>query len=157
MFFFKILEFYYNLKAKFEDQDMFVFADNQTYVIYHELTATIPLFSDESEALKVFYEAILKLKYYHDYKLYGYEAVKFLYSPVFEEKLLDYVERAIKFDLHHRERVPFTRAIMQLKLAQDSWKYEDIRYNDDKIFVFPKYNEGRPLIKKMRVSGENKV
>ncbi len=153
----KILALYFELKIRFEDRDMFVHVIDKEYVYHYEMVSTLPLFEQQFDAFMTFFEGLMQLKYYHDHRLYGYEAVQFLYSASFEGELLDFVDRSLRFDLQHRERIPYTRATMQLKLSQDSWKYEDIRFNDDKIFVFPKYNEGRPLIKKIHVSGTNSV
>lgn len=148
---------YYTLFAKHGREEFFVLAKNQPYMMYYDYTSTVPYFKDKNEALESMYKALMQLKYYNDRGLCGYEAVKFFFSYQLESDLIHFFERTFLFDLQHKEPLPFTRATMQLKLSQDLWKYQDKRFNQDRIFVFPKYNEGRALVKKMNVCGDNIV
>lgn len=60
-------------------------------------------------------------------------------------------------DLPYKDAEITTRAEMQLTLSQDSWKYQDVIFTDDRIFVFPKYVSGIPVLKKLKTCGGNVV
>lgn len=119
-FFLKILELYYTLLVKHGEEELFVLAINQPYLMYYDYVDTIPFFKNKNEALHSMYKAIMQLKYYSDRGLCGYEAVKFFYSAELESELIHFFERSFFFDLLHKDPLPYTRATMQLKLPQDS-------------------------------------
>lgn len=119
-FFLKVLELYYTLLVEHGEKEFFVLVKNQLYLLYYDHASTIPCFSDKGEALKSLYKSIMQIKYYSDRRLYGYEAVHFFFSSKLESDLIHFFERAFRFDLQHKEFLPYTRATMQLKLSQDA-------------------------------------
>lgn len=154
LFIYKILDLFYTLKKKvLSSSIMYIY--NKEYSFWYQPLSSIVI-NNEPEWIS-FFKTILELKKCHELNIIDHDPITLLFSDAFETMLLEYIIYLYNVDIPYQEASIQTRAQMQITLYQDSWKYQDTSYSDDRIFVFPKYILGIPVIKKLKTCGGNVV
>ncbi len=150
LFIYKILDVFYLLKKRYKKQQL-VLLTNRTYSMWYEPLSSV--ISDEDANWGNLFNTLSVLFKHHESEDMHHVPVRFFFSSKLEEILLDYLEYLFNVDSSYREDKVSSRAQMQIELSQDAWKYQDTVFKDDRIFVFPKYYSGVPVVKTIHTCG----
>jgi len=154
LFIYKILDLFYTLKKKVKTNSV-LYVYNKDYSYWYEPMSSIIV--DKHPDWMSFFKTILDLKKCHDHKEMDHDPITMLFSCSFETILIEYIYYLYNIDVPYQDDDILTRAQMQITLYQDSWKYQDTLYSDDRILVFPKYISSTPVIKSLKTCGGNVV
>lgn len=98
--------------------------------------------------------AVLDLKAISEQSDYIHKPVHLAFSKIWEDDLLSFLEGFARYGVPYQESIPVTRLELQLNYAQDKWKFTDVAFDKEYIFVYPKYRSGVGVLKKMSVGSD---